>query len=52
MRGQPSLEKPPLRFLLSEVQGPFVGGPGFRLPKRQESPERDACKTAARVLRS
>ena len=26
---QPSLEKPPLRFLLGETEGPFLGGAGF-----------------------
>jgi hypothetical protein len=26
---QPSLEKPPLRFLLGETEGPFIGGSGF-----------------------
>ena len=27
---QPSLEKPPFRFLLREAEGPFVGSAGFR----------------------
>ncbi len=27
---QPSFEKPSLRFLLCEVEGPFVGSSGFR----------------------
>ena len=37
---QPSLKKSPLRFLLREAQGSFVGGAGFR---RLPEPTAEIC---------